>query len=432
MLIKELPYHPDTKKLFSHFLQEHHSILLDSNFSNNNNTGYDIISANPQYIFHSINNKKYINNNLTKYSPEQFVEKYNKQYNCNKLPFIGGAIGIVSFDYSYNKYQIPRMIPKDLEYPEIIIGIYNWAIVINHSQKKIWYVNQQQDYNHYKWVKQKTNMHIVQTNNKINIKLKKSILFSQYEKSFIKSQYNIKQGQYYQINLSQRFENKCTESSWDIYNQYINQTSANFCAFYTSDFGDIICFSPERFLQINDNKIYSQPIKGTINNHNVTLNSIKNLLNSEKNQAENLMIVDLIRNDLYKFCDPKSIQVEYFCKTLALYKLLHLESKISGNLKNGTHPFQAFLEIFPGGSVTGAPKINAIKYTEQLEYYRRNIFCGSIFYLSANKKLDSNIIIRSLLKHNNRIYGWSGGAITNLSKIDEEYTETINKMQQFL
>jgi len=196
-----------------------------------------------------------------------------------------------------------------------------------------------------------------------------------------------------------------------------------------------MCMSPERFLAATNRQLLTQPIKGTAprsddpeRDHELAVQ----LQNSEKNRAENLMIVDLLRNDLGRSCKPGSIRVDQLFELQSFATVHHLVSSVHGEMRNGVHALDALRNCFPGGSITGAPKIRAMQIIDELEPQPRSIFCGAIGYVDASGRMDTNIAIRSLLACDKKIYAWAGGGVVADSNCDEEFVETENKIDALL
>jgi para-aminobenzoate synthetase component 1 len=200
--------------------------------------------------------------------------------------------------------------------------------------------------------------------------------------------------------------------------------------------GAILSLSPERFLLSDQQgQVETRPIKGTRprgQSPEADKALADELYNATKDRAENLMIVDLLRNDLSRNCEPGSIDVPELFSIESYPNVHHLVSVIRGQLKPNTGPLQLLRDAFPGGSITGAPKIRAMEIIDELEPQRRSIYCGSIGYISCSGRMDTSITIRTLLCRDDSIYCWAGGGIVADSKIEEEYQETFNKVNNLI
>lgn len=252
-----------------------------------------------------------------------------------------------------------------------------------------------------------------------------------YLARFERVQAYLQSGDCYQVNLAQRFSAECRGDPWDAFNQLSAVLAAPMASYF--DAGDFHCLSlsPERFLSIHGQRITTHPIKGTRPRHPDPAQDQANaeaLQNSEKDRAENLMIVDLLRNDLGRCCVPGSIQVTELFAVESYANVHHLVSTIQGNLRADIHPLQAFFSAFPGGSITGAPKRRAIEIIAELEPDNRSFYCGCAFYCDVGGKLDSSILIRSLVQHQGMIHCWGGGGIVADSVGEQEYQETLDKV----
>jgi para-aminobenzoate synthetase component 1 len=432
MLIEEIQYVDNGSRIFDAISNEPFSIFLDSNYYSNMRGQFDIITATPETILITFGNTtKIISQNNVAYSSKNSFELIKKFVSYQEtpnieLPFTGGAIGFLGYDITYQLHKLPKYIPNDYIFPDMIIGIYNWAIVNDHMNKKTFLVQNKEDKEQYRKIVKLIKKAVDNKNLVKSIRFNPTISFSKYSSAFKKVKKHIEDGDCYQVNLSQRFDAYSSNSPWNIYKKISSKSQANYAAYFNTLYGQIICQSPEKFIKINNRKLETNPIKGTIKIANS--DSAYKLLNSKKNRAENLMIVDLLRNDLHKSCNADSIVVDKFCELLQLQSLFHLESKITGYLNNRTHPIDAIKYAFPGGSITGAPKIRSMHISESVEHRRRSIFCGSLVYISNNGNINSNIMIRTLLAQNSKIYAWAGGGIVLDSDLHSEYDETINKL----
>jgi para-aminobenzoate synthetase component 1 len=193
--------------------------------------------------------------------------------------------------------------------------------------------------------------------------------------------------------------------------------------------------SPERFMSLHGHRVETSPIKGTRPRHRDPVAddmASMDLRRSEKDRAENLMIVDLLRNDLGRSCIPGSIHVDRLFELQSFPTVHHLVSTISGELREECGAFELLRDSFPGGSITGAPKRRAMEIIAELEPDPRRVYCGSILYISADGRMDSNIAIRTLLCRDEQIYCWGGGGIVADSQWQREYQETYDKVGKFL
>ena len=255
----------------------------------------------------------------------------------------------------------------------------------------------------------------------------KSQSFSDYANAFTSIQNYINEGDCYQVNLTQRFEARSTENAADLYfstREHIRTPYS--CFFSLSKSQHILSFSPEQFISINKKTIESRPIKGTIKNNGSNASKLK-LQNSTKDLAENVMIVDLLRNDLGKVCASGTVHTPELFKIETFRNVHHLVSHIKGQLEKKVSEFEAFLSCFPGGSITGAPKVRAMEIISELEPTARGPYCGSLGYIGFDGTMDLSILIRTITAGR----GWwqlpVGGGIVAQSNPQQEYEETWHK-----
>ena len=241
------------------------------------------------------------------------------------------------------------------------------------------------------------------------------------------AQREIYEGDYYEINLSRQLTGKYDGQPYALYEQMRSRGPVPFGAFLSFDDFRICCASPERFLKKEGQKLVSQPIKGTAGVSDVEAENrkiLEQLEQSEKNKAENLMIVDLVRHDLNSVCRPGSVQVPELFRIHRFNTVFQMISTVEGQLSDDVDAISAIAACFPMGSMTGAPKISAMQAIEKLENYRRGIYSGAIGYITPGDDFDFNVVIRTALCRNGKLMYSAGGAITADSDPEEEWEET--------
>jgi para-aminobenzoate synthetase component 1 len=257
-----------------------------------------------------------------------------------------------------------------------------------------------------------------------------------YREGFNKVQDYLKAGDCYQINLTHPHQSSFQGQASSLLPPLFEQMQPNFGGYFQGQGVELISLSPERFISINaGGRLEAKPIKGTIKRSPDSKTDqllIEELSNSPKNQAENLMIVDLLRNDLSISALPGSVKVEKLFELESHPNVHHLVSTISAQLKPEIKPSAAISQAFPGGSITGAPKIRAMEIIEELEVQPRSLYCGSLGYYSDSGHCDFNILIRNLEFRDNTITCWGGGGITVDSECDDEYEESITKIRRIM
>jgi para-aminobenzoate synthetase component 1 len=259
---------------------------------------------------------------------------------------------------------------------------------------------------------------------------------SDYERAFYKIRDYLKAGDCYQVNLTQPHHAKYTGPALSTVAPLYSALNPSYGCYFEGRDRELVSVSPERFMSIDaKGRIEAKPIKGTIkrsSNEQQDQRYINELIHSSKNQAENLMIVDLLRNDLSMSAKPNSVKVEKLFELETHPNVHHLVSTISGQLRAGLSPTCAITKAFPGGSITGAPKKRAMEIIEELEAQPRSLYCGSFGYYSDSGHADFNILIRSVEFRNNTMTCWGGGGITVDSDCDEEYEESLTKVRKIM
>jgi len=256
-----------------------------------------------------------------------------------------------------------------------------------------------------------------------------------YQKAFAQVQHYIERGDCYQINLAREFSAHYEGCPWQAYRVLRQQQSAPMGGYLEADDWNLISLSPERFLSVNQSNVQSKPIKGTRPRHDNPRQDLANreeLLGSVKDRAENLMIVDLLRNDLGRSCSVGSVKVEKLFDIESFSNVHHLVSTVSGRLAPDLDALDLLAGAFPGGSITGAPKRRAMEIIAELEPHGRDFYCGSLMYLDVCGRLDSSILIRSLVAQAGVIRCWGGGGIVADSTCAAEYQEINDKVGKIL
>jgi para-aminobenzoate synthetase component 1 len=254
-----------------------------------------------------------------------------------------------------------------------------------------------------------------------------------YGRAFDRIKRYITEGDCYQVNLAQRFSAQASGDPWLAYQALRVMNPAPFSAYLSTPYVQVLSASPERFLRLEDGRVETRPIKGTrprAGHARLDAELVQELRESVKDRAENLMIVDLLRNDLAKACRavrvPKLFDVESYAT------VHHLVSTVTGVLREGCDAIDLLRGAFPGGSITGAPKVRAMQIIEELEPQRRGVYCGAIGYIGFDGAMDLNIAIRTLVYSRGQIRFWAGGGIVADSSVDDEYQETFDKAAAML
>jgi para-aminobenzoate synthetase component 1 len=356
------------------------------------------------------------------------------------LPFCGGAIGYFAYDLGRRFEHVPSVAAADIDLPEMQVGLYDWAVVADHAERRAWLVGTGRDertFDEWEGIAELVQRRVPPPPEPFRVLTGITASFDRagYGAAFARVKEHIRRGDCYQINLTQRFEAAVSGHPWHAYRKLRTVNPAPFSAYLGSATGAVLSSSPERFLRVRDGRVETKPIKGTrprAADPAADRRLADELRASIKDRAENVMIVDLLRNDLGKSCEPGSVRVSKLFEIESFASVHQLVSTVEGRLASGRDALDLLRGAFPGGSITGAPKLKAMEIIERLEPQRRSIYCGSIGYLGFDGGMDLNIAIRTLLQHKGRIYAWAGGGVVADSEVDAEYQESLDKAAALL
>lgn len=463
MTITELnaPKNHSMSRLFQHFADQEWAILLDSSDSVHIDGRYDVMVANPLATLITKGESTHI---CYKDSPhksrtsqddpmtlvqtvlEACLHPQSISPSTSALPFKAGAMGYFGYDLGRRFEDLPQQAENPYSAPDMAIGIYHWAVIKDNQTGQFFLCHFPTDHNDNAPDAAQINALLNHVGSAyLTDDAHKFTLSGQWQSNMDKNQYvdkiaqvnaYLRSGDCYQVNLAQRFD---APYSGDEYQAYLRLRGANkapFSAFIRIPEAVIISISPERFLSVDSQgKVQTKPIKGTrprSPDNAIDQQNIQALRGSSKDQAENLMIVDLLRNDLSKSCQPHSVDVPALFEIESFAAVHHLVSTVTGQLAEQQTALSLLRGAFPGGSITGAPKIRAMEIIEELEPQRRNIYCGSIGYLGIDGDMDTSICIRTLLLENSHLYCWAGGGIVLDSTALDEYQESLDKVCKIL
>ena len=469
MIIESFPYSYSPLDVFRNFKDYPYSALLFSGIKNSRWGRYSFITAFPYLVFKSKGKKISIfsdgketqkTGNPFNILREIYTEYSGKQNLPSSLPFTGGMLGYFGYDMGFTLEKIPQHTVDDLNLPDCVLPFYDWVLYWDHKTKEsfmLWIGTGKDKKNKIKELLKRPAR--AEKNSEFfsadSFGLKSNFKKDEYLNAIVKAKDYIKKGDIFQVNLSQRFSCPYNASSFELFEKLAFINPAPFSAFLNFPEVSVISSSPERFLYLNRNKIHTRPIKGTRprgKNKEEDKLLAKELLNSPKDRAELIMIVDLERNDLGKFCYygtvkvhpvrnrsplgdraemPKAIPISNGAMELVALEtnptVFHTVSTVEGKVVDGMTPIDCVKHSFPGGSITGAPKIRSMEIIEELEPTRRNIYTGAIGYISFNRRMDLNIAIRTIIIHGNIAYFQVGGGIVADSDPELEYEETLHK-----
>lgn len=351
------------------------------------------------------------------------------------LPFTGGAIGCFGYAarrdlVSFRHEQGPQHIPDSQ------IGVYHWAVIVDHDRQRsvLFFLPE---------CARQTRQQVLSCLDtapgtgefRLREPFRPVMGRDRYHAAFARLKDWITAGDCYQVNLAQSFTSRYDGHPLTAYLRLRKASYSPFSAYLQLPRGAVLSLSPERFVRLRDGRALTQPIKGTQpRNQDPAIDEAnrQTLLDSEKDRAENLMIVDLLRNDFGSICETGSVAVEALFELHSFSNVHHLISTVTGELAPANPATALLRACFPGGSITGAPKIRAMQIIDELEPVPRTVYCGSIAWLGFNGDMDSNIGIRTLLCDGENIYCWGGGGIVADSQCDLEYQESIDKISNLI
>lgn len=349
------------------------------------------------------------------------------------FPFQGGALGLFGYDLGRRLERLPSQASADLNTPDMAVGIYDWALIADHHRERLTLLCYGDANARLAWLNAQQP---AQTKPfRLTSPWRSNMTREEYGEKFRQVQAYLRSGDCYQVNLAQRFCAHYEGSEWQAFLTLNAANRAPFSAFLRLPEQAILSLSPERFIRLHDNAIETRPIKGTLprlSNPEDDARQALRLAQSPKDRAENLMIVDLLRNDIGRVATPGSVKVPELFVVEPFPAVHHLVSTITATLPPSLHATDLLRASFPGGSITGAPKVRAMEIIEELEPQRRNAWCGSIGYLSFCGAMDTSITIRTLTAENGALYCSAGGGIVADSEEAAEYQETFDKVNRIL
>ena len=445
-LLEELPYRPDSARLFEAVADRPWAVFLDSGRPLSEAGRYDILAAHPYLTLAtrgavtSIRSRS--EGSLSPQDPFALLRAAlgERTAPIAGLPFAGGAIGWLGYDLGRRIERLPVLARDAEKIPDMAVGLYDWAVVVDHRERRCWLVGAGRDpETAARWpelVRSFADPAPRRTGAfRLRSPVRSNITRAQYAAAFARIQSYIRDGDCYQVNFAQRFAARAAGDAWSAYCGLRRLNPAPFAAYLSTPFATVMSSSPERFLALRSGRVETKPIKGTRPrgaSPEADAMLVRALSESAKDRAENLMIVDLLRNDLGRVCRPGSVRVPELFAVESYAAVHHLVSTVTGELAAGEDAASLLRACFPGGSITGAPKIRAMEIIEALEPRRRGVYCGAIGYLGFDGAMDTNIAIRTLVYSAGSVRFWAGGGLVHDSDMEQEYRETFDKAAPLL
>ncbi|MEO2279163.1 aminodeoxychorismate synthase component I [Pseudoalteromonas pernae] len=437
----KVPLQAQPCDVFTHFHHLTGAIFLDSASDEHVNSRFDIIAINPRKWLSVKDAQITLDGHPIKGDVFALMQDELAALCTDKapheLPFSGGWLGYFGYDLGRILERMPELAHNDIDLAQMQVGLYHDALIFDKAHNE-WFYVAQPDVDSDSGLNQYLSLISAQPVNEtfaLTSAWQSNMSYEFYAQQFAKIQEYLRSGDCYQINLAQRFCAQYQGCEWQAYQRLRAHNRAPFSAFIRLSDGAILSISPERFIEVKNNQVETKPIKGTLPRSTDTQEDAalaEQLANSPKDRAENVMIVDLLRNDLGKVAKPGSVHVPSLFAIESFPAVHHLVSTVRSELAAGKTAIDQLRAAFPGGSITGAPKIRAMEIIEELEPHRRSVYCGSIGYLSACGDMDTSITIRTLVAHNSKLYCWAGGGIVADSNVELEYQETYHKVNKIL
>ncbi|MGN0399304.1 MAG: aminodeoxychorismate synthase component I [Blautia sp.] len=441
--IRRLSFYKETADIFEIYKDREMAVFLDSALENSLGQ-YSVIGLFPYLVLKEEEGICYKNGVPVSLSFEEAMNqelRVQQEENPTNLPLTAGAIGYFSYDYGRKFEQIKSRHTKKISMPEALFAFYD-VLIIEDRKEKVLYLTARGETGEQEEILDAIEKEIRQCS--VKEKTEKQNILAEFCPNFEKEEYKntvdkmisyIVEGDIYIANMTQQLEAKSRKEPYEVYRYLRTHNPAPFAGYFNYGDFQIASASPERFLQVKDGIIETRPIKGTRKRGNTPEEDAalkEELRNSSKDRSELLMIVDLERNDLNHVCKPGTVKVTEHFAVETYATVFHLVTTIVGEMKENLQIMDLIQAAFPGGSITGAPKIRAMEIIDELEHDRRGLYTGSMGYLSLDGNCDLNIVIRTAVYQDGVYHLGVGGGITCESELEFEYEETLQKAKAVL
>jgi len=451
---REIDY-GDPLGLFAVFANDPYAALLDSALLTAQRGRYAFIAAEPFRVLTSKDGAIALDGERSAGDPFEVLRRelarYSLQPAAGLPPFQGGAVGYFGYELAQHLERVPLAAADDMRFPDMALGLHDVIVAFDHRDRRAWILSSGLP----EPEPEARRRRAMERLDAISARLAAASLLPRpaaplaapaIASNFTRTDYEavvrrvvdyILAGDIFQANLSQRFTAPLPAgmTAFDLYRRLRGLNPAPFAAFLKLGEVVVASASPERFLQLRDGRVETCPIKGTRPRGATPAEDrmlADELLASEKDRAENVMIVDLLRNDLSRVCQDGSVDVPRLCALESFATVHHLVSTITGALRPGMTAVDLLAASFPGGSITGAPKIRAMEIIAELEPTRRGPYCGSIGYLGFDGGMDTSIVIRTYAVKDGMVTFQAGGGIVADSDPAAEYEETLDKARALI
>lgn len=429
--LQPLPYHADGAHWLARLEHWPHRVWLDSARPWSRRGEWDLLSADPVECWSEADDHP----DAWLSTCRQVLAEHARPRPSElaALPFVGGLIGILPYPLGERLHGLPR--PGGARG---WAGFYDWAVVSNHRLRQSWLVAHPRCEPR-RWQRLQRQLATPPEHAPPPFRLTRSwssnLDADAYGQAFAQVRQSLARGDCDQVNLARRFSSRFEGDPLQAYGRLRQVAAAPYSAYLELAEATLLCLSPERFLRLQQDRLLTEPIKGTAARHpdparDAALAAA--LQASAKDDAENRMIVEVLRQDLARVAEPGSVAVGELLQLQSFATVHHLVSTVEARLAGDEEALTALAACFPGGSITGAPRSAAMALIHRLEPHHRDYYCGSLFYSDGPDRLDSNITIRSLVCRGEELHAWAGGGIVAASRPEEEYQETEVKIRPLL
>ncbi|WP_235822061.1 anthranilate synthase component I family protein [Gottfriedia luciferensis] len=440
-----------TTPFFRHFVQEakekKNAVLLESGRDGR----YSIIASNPVAKVYGKNNtltiEDYSGTSEIKGNPIDLAKNYLSKYTVEKKkdlpPFQGGAIGYFTYDCNHYIEDLPSIAEDVYNIPELYLLIFHEIVIFDHQENQIYFIVIEEPQNEQKALKQIEALEEFFKNEVEKIDLANITSSEEIEKTIYMSEQKftdavgkvkeyISAGDVFQVNLSVLQSETLVTDPLFIYEQLREINPSPYMSYIDFDEFQIVSCSPELLVAKRDQDVWTRPIAGT-RSRGKTIKEEQRLMDelrsNEKEQAEHIMLVDLERNDLGKVCEYGTVEVDELLVIEKYSHVMHLVSNVRGELQKDRDAFDLLKAVFPGGTITGAPKIRTMEIIEELEPTKRGIYTGSVGWISYTGDMELNITIRTMITKDQQAFVQAGAGIVIDSNPNHEYLESLKKAQ---
>jgi len=471
-LIEELATSLTTPELFGLINDKPYSFFLDSGMDPRRLGRYSFLGSEPFLVISSRGSEITLirgkEREVQRGNPfdtmGKLLEVFRLDHCPAPVPFLGGAVGYFGYDLCHFTERLPSTAMDDLRLPESCLAFYDTVLAFDHLERKAFVVatgfpemeeGQRLRRARMRLEETKSWLHATSGIQESDFSRSRILGDSEFESQHESQEITLKSnftpeeyvgavnrvreyiaaGDVFQVNLSQRFEADLKISPFELYKRLRGVNPAPFAGYLNFPEVTVVSASPERFLKVQSDLVETRPVKGTRprGRNPIEDESLADeLTHSAKDCAENLMIVDLERNDLGRVCRYGTVKVTELAILETFPTVFHLTSTVTGRLRRGKNNIDLLKATFPGGSITGAPKVRAMEIIDEIEPTRRSVYTGSMGYLGFNDDMDINIVIRTFLIKEGKVCFQVGGGIIYDSDAEAEYVETLDKAKALI